>query len=593
MKSSNVSGQIKKANSARPRRIRSGKAHRKPRLKSLIKCPTGIRGFDEIIGGGLPAGRPTLVCGSAGCGKTLFANEFIIHGITRYNEPGLFVAFEETAADLATNVASLGFDLETLVAAHKLVIDHVYVDPHEILETGEYDLEGLFIRLGHAIDSIQAKRVVLDTIETLFSGLPNPGILRSELRRLFKWLKEKGVTAVVTAERGDGQLTRHGIEEYVSDCVIVLDHPMRDQIATRRVRVAKYRGSSHGTNDYPFLIDERGICVLPVTSVGLTHPASTERIASGIPRLDAMLGGQGYFRGTSILVCGTAGCGKTSVSAHFIDASCRRGERCLHFLFEESPEQLIRNMRSIGINLERWSKNGRLRFSAARPSLYGLELHLANMIKAVAEFNPSVVVIDPISSFVSNQNQNEVKTMLIRLIDYLKVHQITALLVSLTSGHTDLETTDSEISSLIDTWILLRDIEVNGERNRGMYILKSRGMAHSNQIREFVLTNRGAVLKDVYIGQGNVLTGSARLAQEAREEQERLAAKQEVERHRQALERKRRVMESQIAAIRAEFAADEIQTQRILDQARIREQQLGKEREMMARSRACDHLANR
>jgi circadian clock protein KaiC len=564
----------------RQSRIRSPQS-----AKTLPKCPTGIRGLDDITGGGLPAGRPTLVCGSAGCGKTLFAMEFLVHGAVQYHEPGVFMAFEETAADLAKNVASLGFDLQALVAGGKLAVDHVFIERSEIEDTGEYDLEGLFIRLGHAMDSIGAKRVVLDTVEALFSGLPNQAILRAELRRLFRWLKEKGVTAIITGERGEGSLTRYGIEEYVSDCVIVLDHRVADQMSTRRLRVAKYRGSVHGTNEYPFLIDEHGISVLPVTSLGLGHEVSKERIPTGIARLDAMLGGRGYYRGSSILVSGTAGSGKTSVAAHFADAACRRGERCLSFLFEESPAQLMRNMRSIGLNLEPWVKQDLLRFHAARPSLYGLEMHLAVTLKAIKEFEPSVVIVDPITSFESSGNDLEIKSMLIRLIDFLKVKGITVLMTSLTSGGGALERSDGQISSLIDTWLLLRDIELNGERNRGMYVLKSRGMAHSNQIREFVLTNRGVELCDVYVGPGGVLTGSSRLAQEARETAERLVAKQEVEQQQAALDRKRHALEAQIAALRAGFAADEVEVKRFIRQGEQRAERLVADREAMGRSR--------
>lgn len=554
----------------------------------LPKAPTGIRGLDDITGGGLPAGRPTLVCGSAGSGKTLLAMEFLVHGALDYGEPGVFMAFEETAADLVKNVASLGFDLPALVAGKKLVVDHVAIERSEIEETGEYDLEGLFIRLGHAIDSIGAKRVVLDTVEALFSGLPNQAILRAELRRLFRFLRDKGVTAVITGERGDGTLTRYGIEEYVSDCVVVLDHRVSEQQSTRRLRVAKYRGSVHGTNEYPFLIDEQGISVLPVSSLGLNHEAFEERIPTGIARLDTMLGGQGYFRGSSILISGTAGCGKTSVAAHFADATCRRGECCLSFLFEESPSQLMRNMRSIGLDLQPWVQKGLLHFHAARPSLYGLEMHLAVMLKVINEVQPSVVIVDPISSFTAGGSPFEVKSMFIRLVDYLKVKGITALLVNLTTGGSALEQTDMEISSLIDTWLLLRDIELNGERNRGMYVLKSRGMAHSNQIREFNLSEYGVELRDVYVGPGGMLTGSARLAQEARERAERLAAQQDVEEQRAALERKRHALESQILALRAEFAAAEVEAKRLIRQGEQRRERLEQDVAAMGSHRQAD-----
>ena len=558
--------------------------------RQLPKAPTGIRGLDDITGGGLPVGRPTLICGGAGCGKTLLAMEFLIHGATQYGEPGVFVAFEETAEDLIKNTASLGFDLDGLVAARKLVVDYVRVERSQFEEIGEYNLEGLFVRLGHAIQSVGARRVALDTVETLFATLPNEAVVRAELRRLFGWLRSRGVTAIITGERGDKTLTRYGIEEYVSDCVIVLDHRATEQMSTRRLRVVKYRGSTHGTNEYPFLIDQTGISVLPITSLGLEHVASRERVSSGIAPLDAMLGGQGYYRGSSILISGTAGSGKTSVTAHFADAACRRGERCLMFLFEESPSQLMRNMNSIGIDLEPWTQQGLLRFHAARPSLYGMEAHLAVTLKLIDEWAPRVVVVDPISSFGALGEPLQIKAMLVRLVDALKFRGITLLLTSLTQAGIALEHTEQEISSLIDTWLLLRDMESNGERNRGLYILKSRGMAHSHQIREFVLTDRGVELTDVYVGSGGVLTGSARLAQEARERAERLAARQEIERQRLALERKRQAMESRIAALRADYAAEEGEALRLIDQEQQREQHLILDREDMKRQRGSDAI---
>ena len=558
----------------------------------LPKAPTGIQGLDEITGGGLPKGRPTLVCGSAGCGKTLLAMEFLVRGAREFNEPGVFMAFEETAEDLTENVASLGFDLKNLIAHKKIVLDFVYIERSEIEETGEYDLEGLFIRLGEAIDSIGAKRVVLDTIESLFAGLPNPLILRAELRRLFRWLKTKGVTVIITGERGEGTLTRQGLEEYVSDCVIVLDHRANEQVSSRRLRVVKYRGSTHGTNEYPFLIDENGISVLPVTSLGLQQVASTGRIPSGIPRLDAMLGGAGYFRGSSILISGTAGTGKSSLAAHFAAAACLRGERVLYFAFEESPSQIMRNMRSIGVDLQPWVEKGLLQFQANRPTFAGLEMHLTMMHKAINTFKPQVVIVDPLNSFVIGGNEIEVKAMLMRLVDFLKMKQITGLFTNLTSGGSALEQTDIAISSLIDTWLLLRDIEIGGERNRGLYILKSRGMAHSNQIREFLLTDHGVELRDVYVGPSGVLTGSARLAQEAQEQATRTMREQEVEQRKLELERKRKAMEAQIAAMRAEFEAQETETVKILGQEEAREAHLAQERVAMALSRKADVKPN-
>ena len=457
----------------------------------LAKTPTGIRGLDEITRGGLPKGRPTLVCGGPGSGKTLLALTFLVNGAIQYDEPGVLMTFEENGEEMASDVASLGFDLPELIKAKKLAVDYVRVERGEIEETGEYDLEGLFVRLDYAIRSIGAKRVVLDTIESLFAGLKNDGVLRSELRRLFRWLKDQGVTALITGERGEGLLTRQGLEEYVSDAVILLDHRVHDQVSTRRLRVVKYRGSHHGTNEYPFLINTEGISVLPVSSLALQHEAPLERVSSGIARLDKMLSGKGYYRGSTILVSGTAGTGKTSLSAHFLDAACRRGERCLCFLFEESPQQLLRNMRSIGIDLEPWVAAGLLQFHADRPSRYGLETHLVTMHQAVADFKPAVTVIDPVTNLMTVGTHADVEAMLTRLIDHLKTENITAMLTSLTPGQTDIERTETTISSLMDTWIVLANDDVSGVHRRGLYVLKSRGMAHSNELREFVLTDRG------------------------------------------------------------------------------------------------------
>jgi circadian clock protein KaiC len=556
--------------------------------RSLPKSLTGIQGLDEITGGGFPRGRPTLVCGSAGAGKTLLAMEFLVRGAMDYGEPGVFMAFEETAPELTQNVRSLGFDLDDLVKEKKLAIDFVRIERSEIDETGDYDLEGLFIRLAAAIDAIGAKRVVLDTIENLFAGLQNQGILRAELRRLFRWLKDRGVTAVITAERGEGALTRHGLEEYVSDCVILLDHRVTDQVSTRRLRVVKYRGTAHGTNEYPFLIDEDGFSVLPVTSLGLQHEVSGERISSGIPRLDTMLGGEGFYRGTTILVSGTAGTGKTSMSAHFVDAACQRGERCLYFSFEESQGQMIRNMRSIGLNLEQWVKKNLLQFHSSRATFYGLEMHLAIIHKIVQEFQPKVVVLDPIGSLIQAGNKRDAHTMLIRLIDFLKQRQVTAFLTNLTSGGDAIEKTDVEISSIVDSWLFVRDIELGGERNRALYVLKSRGMRHSNQLREFLLTEHGVDLLDVYVGPEGVLTGSSRLSQEAREKAADRVRQQETERKERELGRKREVLEARIAALRKEFEVEQEEAQTDGGQEKMREQALLESRTAMARSRKAD-----
>ncbi len=553
----------------------------------LTKSLTGIQGLDELTGGGLPSGRATLVCGGAGCGKTLLGLEFLVHGALRYGEPGVLMAFEETAAELAENVASLGFDLDDLVARRLLVIDHVRVEPSEIEASGEFDLEGLFIRLDHAIRSVGARRVVIDTLEMLFGALPNPAILRAEMRRLFRWLKDRGVTTIITGERGGepGALTRQGLEEYVSDCVIVLDHRVVDMTSSRRLRVLKYRGSTHGSNEYPFLIDETGISVFPITSVGLQHPALAERVSSGVEGLDAMLGGQGYFRGSSVLVTGTAGTGKTSLAASFAAAACRRGERVLYFAFEESPSQIERNMRSIGIALAPALAQGLLKIHAARPTLLGLEMHLSVMLKDVAAFDPQVVVVDPLSSFVKVGSDGDVQRMLLRLVDALKVRGITSFFTSLTPGGGAQERTEVAVSSLIDTWLLVRDIELAGERNRGLYVLKSRGMAHSNQIREFSLSEQGIELRDVYVGPAGVLTGSARLSQEAQERSAQLRRDEEIVRKRRELASQRAAMESRIAAIHAEFAGLEAAALAVIGQAEVSEERLSLDRDEMAQSR--------
>jgi len=554
----------------------------------LPKTRTGIRGLDEITGGGLPAGRPTLVCGGAGCGKTLLAIEFLVRGATDYDEPGVFMAFEETEEELTENVASLGFNLKDLVARKKLLLDYVYVDRSEFEETGEYDLQGLFIRLEHAIDTIKAKRVVLDTIEGLFAGLPNQGVVRAELRRLFRWLKEKGVTVIMTGERGDGTLTRYGLEEYVSDCVISLDHRVVDQVTTRRIRIVKYRGTTHGTNEYPFLIDKDGISLWPITTVQLEHAASHERIPTGIERLDTMFGGKGYYRGSSILLSGTAGTGKTGMAATFADAACRRGERCLYFSFEESPSQIVRNMGTIGLDLQQWVKKGRLHLHNVRPFSHGLETHLARKIQAVTEFAPQLVIMDPITGLDTTGTPLEIQSALMRLLDWLRLKGITVMLTNLTFGSGVLESADSAISSLVDTWLVLRDLESNGERNRGLHVLKSRGMEHSNQVREFLVTSAGIQLTDVYIGPSGMLTGSARVSQEARERAERVSLDEEAERQQLALECKRAALEGQIATLRAEFSAEETIIARSVGQDKLRGAVFASDKVEMGRSRQRD-----
>ena len=522
--------------------------------RTLEKCPTGIRGFDELTGGGLPRGRPSLVCGGPGCGKTLFALEFLVRGAVEHGEPGVFVSFEERPEDLQRNVASLGFDLAALSAEKRLVVDHVRVEPSEIEETGDYDLEGLFIRLGYAIDSIGARRVVLDTVESLFSGLGNMTILRAEIRRLFNWLKDRGVTAIITGERGEGALTRQGLEEYVSDCVILLDNRVAGEITTRRLRIVKYRGSTHEMNECPFLIEDAGFSIMPITSAGLNHTASYERVTSGIERLDTMLGGEGYYRGSSILVSGGAGTGKSTIAAHFAGATCRRGERCLYFAFEESQSQILRNMRSVGLDLMPFVKRGLLQFHAARPTFYGLEMHLAVIHRLVLQFDPSVVIVDPMTNLMQvAASARETMTMLIRLIDFLKTRGTTAFFTSLTSAGSASETSDSGVSSLTDTWLLVRNIEAGGERNRALYVLKSRGMAHSNRVREFILTSDGVKLVDVYTGPGGVLTGSARVNQEAADASAAAAQRDEFDERERGALRRHAALEAQIAALRVEI----------------------------------------
>jgi len=567
---------------------------RRPRSKpiGLQKEPTGISGFDEITRGGVPKGRPTLICGGAGAGKTLFAMEFLVRGATLFNEPGVFMSFEESEEELATNVASLGVDLNELIADKKLVLDYVFIERSEIEETGDYDLEGLFLRLEVAINLVGAKRVVLDTLETLFSGLPNEATIRAELRRLFRWLKDKGLTAVITCERGEGTLTRYGLEEYVADCVILLDHRVNNQISTRRMRIVKYRGTSHGTNEYPFFIDEKGFSVLPITSLGLTHTAPTERVSSGIKRLDTMLGGKGFYRASSILVSGTAGTGKSTLAAHFVEAACRRGDRALFFAFEESQDQIIRNMHSIGIDLERFVKKGLLAFHNARPAAWGLEVHLAMIHKEIVDFDPQVVVVDPITNFLAIGDDVETKSMLTRLIDFLKVRQITGMFTSLTSSGHDIEDSEVGVSSLMDAWLLVKSIESNGERNRGLYVLKARGIAHSNQVREFVLTDHGIELIDAYIGAEGVLMGSARSSQIAREKVADVDLRLTTAHKERELRRNQELYEAQLVALRGQYEAEREAILRELDDEKARLAMATAQRGEIARLRRADNNDN-
>ncbi len=555
-------------------------------LPVIAKSPTGIDGLDEVTFGGLPQGRPTLLCGAAGCGKTLFAMTFLYNGAVAYDEPGVFIAFEEQPEDLIKNVGSLSYDIDRLIEQKKIVVDHIHLDRNEIEEAGDYDLDGLFIRIGFAIDSIGAKRVVIDTIETLFGGLDNQAVLRSELRRLFEWLKSKGVTAIITGERGDGTLTRYGLEEYVADCVILLDNRVHDQLSTRRLRVVKYRGTAHGTNEYPFIIDQEGITVMPITSSGLAHDAWTERVSTGIADLDEMLEGQGYYKGSSILISGMAGSGKSTVSAHFANSICKSGQRCIYFALEESPQQIIRNMRSVGLDLQQWVDRGLLRFSARRPNLYGLETHLAAMHREVKEFDPAAVVVDPISALMGAGVAGDVHSMTLRLIDFLKARGVTALFTNLGAGGAETATTEMQISSLTDTWLLLYNRESNGEHNRQLYLLKSRGMAHSNQVREFLMGADGISLREVYVGPEGVLTGSARVAQEARDRVERLLRTQETERRTREIERRRRDLAAQIETLKAQLANEESEMELINLEGAARDDQREAARRSQVESRS-------
>ncbi|MEP7052005.1 MAG: circadian clock protein KaiC [Pseudomonadota bacterium] len=527
---------------------------------TVDKTPSGISGLDQITGGGLPKGRATLVCGGPGSGKTIFAVEFLVRG-AELGEPGVFVTFEESVADLTRNVASLGFDLELLEKEQRLTVDYVHLDPSEIEEAGGYSLDGLFVRLEHAIKAIGAKRVALDTLEVLFSSLKDSTTLRAETHRLFRFLKDCGVTAVVTAEAGAHTLTRQGLEEYVSDCVVSLGQSVFDQSATRFLRIVKYRGSPHGTNEYPFLIDDTGFSVVPATSLQLDYDVSQERVSTGIAGLDGMLGGQGYYRTSTILVSGTAGSGKSILAAHLANATCQRGERCMVFAFEESPAQIVRNMRSVGLDLTHWQDKGLLQLRATRPSLYGLEMHLVALHKAIAEFKPQAVILDPISSFMSSGTAHQVKAMLVRLFDWLKAQQITALVTCLSPSSAK-EETEIGVSSLIDTWIEMRDLEIAGERNRTLYMLKSRGMRHSNQVRELVIADSGVTLADVFYGPDGVLLGSAKLTEERKRAREERAAWEDGVRAERLLELKRETIEAQITTLRAELAAHEEETLR-------------------------------
>ena len=531
----------------------------------LAKSATGIRGFDAICGGGLPRGRPTLVTGTAGAGKTLFAAEFLLHGILEYGEPGVLLAFEESAEDLAANLASLGFDLPALIEAGLLRVESCRIHPGEIVSTGPFDLEALFVRLEAAVARVGAKRVVLDTIEVLLGAFGDEAIVRGELGRLFEWLKDRQLTTVVTGERGrHGDLTRHGIEDYVSDCVIALDQRVHQEVSTRRLRVVKYRGSVHGTNEYPFLITERGFTVLPITGVGLTYMASRERLSTGIEALDGMLGG-GIYRGSTLLVTGTAGTGKTTVIAHLVAAACRRGERALLLSFEESPDQLVRNLLSVGIDLQPWLEADLLRIWAERASSQGLEEHLGRLERLLDGFDPSLVALDAMGSLMHVGTDREVTATVEREIDLMKNRGITSVLTAL-SHEAEVEASTVGITSITDTWLLLRNVESDGERNRLLFVIKSRGMAHSNQVREFRITPQGAELIDVVIGPEGVLTGSARQQHQARQQALEHRRQSEITRRRQALERRRVQVEAQILALREQLSGETEALERLVAQ---------------------------
>jgi circadian clock protein KaiC len=556
----------------------------------LAKSPSGIDGFDQITRGGLPTGRTSLVCGGAGCGKTLFAIEFLVKGALLHGEPGVFIAFEETEAELIHNVASLGIRLDELIARKLIAVDFIRVERSEIEEAGDYDLEGLFVRIAHAVASVKARRIAIDSLEALFSAFTNEALLRAELRRLFRWLKDHQLTAVITGEKGDGALTRNGLEEYVSDCVVALDHRVIDQASTRRMRVVKYRGSAHGTDEYPFLIDDKGFSVLPVSSLDLDYEVSTERISTGIAALDGMLDGGGYFRGSSVLVSGSAGTGKTSLASMFAAASCKRRERTMYFAMEESASQIQRNMASIGVDLAELRRKKLLDLRAARPTVYGLEMHLVAMHNAIEQFQPRAVIVDPISSLTSAGSQREVKAMLVRLFDYLKNKQITCLVTSLTAAQTS-EDTELGMSSLIDTWIQVRDLEFAGERTRALFLIKSRGMGHSNQVREFVIGAHGIDLIPVEIGPSGVLTGSARAYRETERRTETMARAHERERKLRLLERRRVAVEAQITAMRADLEAEASELEVVTGEERELTRRTSEEAARMGATRSAGRAA--
>ena len=563
------------------------------RRKALLdKAASGLEGLDEITLGGLPRGRPTLIYGGPGSGKTLFGIQFLARGALEYKEPGVFLGFEESIDDVKQNARALGYDLNALVDQRLLAVEHAIIDPVREIGRGEYDLDALFMRMARAIDTLKAKRLVLDSLEVLIRQDADQIAVKESSQRLFQWLRNRSVTSIVTAAEANGG-SRYRFEEYIADCVVRLDHRVDQHVSTRMLRVVKYRGSAHGTNEYPFLIDQSGIRVLPVTSIGLRHRVTSERVSSGVPRLDTMLGGKGFFRGTTIMISGTPGSGKSSLSAHYVDAACRRGERVLLFTYEESPEQIARNMQSIGLDLGRWQSKGLLRFVAARPSTYGLEMHLAIMLGAIEDFDPQSVIIDPISNLIRAGEEREAHMMVVRLIDALKTKGITTVLTHPTSDLPSMDHTDLAISSIIDSWIFVGSIQSGGERNRALYILKSRGMSHSNQIREFVMSNKGIQIIDVYTGPDGVLTGAARASREAQDKAAKRIRAQELDRERRRIAQRRKAVQAQIAALQAELDADELDSTQMIENAEAAEGQLSLERDEMARRRRADEPERR
>jgi circadian clock protein KaiC len=554
-----------------------------PSRVQLPKSPTGIDGFDEITGGGLPTGRPSLVCGPPGTGKSIFAMQFLVNGVTRYGEPGVFLTFEESREELVANVRSFGFGVDRLEREGRLLVDALPLEPQTV-ETGEFDLEALIVRLAWAVDQVGAKRVAVDNVEALFTAFSRPALVRAEVRRLFRWLKDHELTAVITGERGEDMVTRHGMQEYLSDCVVVLDHRIVQDVATRRMRVLKYRGAMHGRNEYPFLIGADGLEVLPITSIGLRQPVSSDRISTGVVGLDEMLGGEGVFRGSGVLISGTSGTGKTTIASCFADAACRRGEVVLYFSFEESQAEIERNLASVGLDMAHWVERGLLHFHCERPTTRGLEDHLALMQQLTRELAPTLVVIDPVSSLARGASPFDVSSMLLRQIYYLKATGITAVMTVL-NEETGLQQPIQSISSLVDTWLHVDIMESFEERNRGLYVRKARGMAHSNQIREFLLSDQGVSLVPVFVGVHGVLTGSARVAAESSERATALELTEESEDLASALERRREAVESHVAEMRADFAAEESLTRRLIETSEQRREAVRLDRLEQARRR--------